>query len=305
VTGALVQELLARGLRFRPHFWLSSEWFSPDGVPGIALPFYLAHPRLLRLERRLMYEAEGGTRASCLKILRHETGHALESAYLLRRRRTWQRVFGSAAHDYPDSYSPRPYSRDYVLHLDGWYAQSHPLEDFAETFAVWLGPPARWRREYEGWPALRKLEYVDQLMREIARQPPPVRSRETVEPLSRLQQTLAAHYRGRRRHYGIDVIGLFDRDLLELFTREARPRARSAAGFLRRVGPELRASIARQAQQHPYVVEQLLRDMVRRCRALGLHLRGPASEARVGAAVLLTMQVMNHLHAGRARWIEL
>ena len=26
------------------------------------------------------------------------------------------------------------------MHLDPWYAQSHPDEDFAETFAVWLTP---------------------------------------------------------------------------------------------------------------------------------------------------------------------
>ena len=69
--GELGQELEARGLTFRPHFWLSDEWFCPDGVGGIAVPFYLAHPRLARLEHAQMLEVEGGTREWCLTILRH------------------------------------------------------------------------------------------------------------------------------------------------------------------------------------------------------------------------------------------
>lgn len=305
VTAQLCSELAARGLRFRPHFWLSSEWFSPDGVPGIAIPFYLAHPRLLRLERKLMLEVEGGTRTSCLRILRHEAGHAIETAYHLRRRRTWQRVFGSPTRSYPDAYNPRTYSRDFVLHLDGWYAQSHPLEDFAETFAVWLRPRANWRRDYYGWPALKKLEYVDELMREIGKKAPPVRNRQAFEPVSGLRTTLAEHYRARRRYYGVDVRSIFDRDLLELFTAERRAGARSAAAFLRQSWPELRAAVSRWTQQHPYVVEQFLRDMTHRCRALHLRLRGPTADAKMETAILLTMQIISQVHVGRGQWLEL
>ena len=155
------RDLQRRGMRFRPHVWLSEEWFSPDGVPGIAVPFYMAHPRLMRLERQFMDEVEGGNANWLTRILRHEIAHALDNAYRLRRRKEWRRVFGRASRPYPDIYRPRPASRDFVLHLGHWYAQSHPTEDFAETFAVWLQPKARWRREYQGWPALRKLEYVD------------------------------------------------------------------------------------------------------------------------------------------------
>src|SRR5215510_5300432 len=126
-------ELEARGLAFRPHYWLSDEWFCPDGVPGIALPFYLAHPRLARLELNQMLEVEGGTRDWCLKILRHETGHAIEHADRLRRRGRRQELCGRTSEPYPEAYAPRPYSKSFVLHLDAWYAQSHPDEDFAET----------------------------------------------------------------------------------------------------------------------------------------------------------------------------
>ena len=54
--GTLNEELQAKGIRLRPHAWISSEWFSPADVPGIAIPFYLAHPRLMKLEKKMMLE---------------------------------------------------------------------------------------------------------------------------------------------------------------------------------------------------------------------------------------------------------
>ena len=152
----------------RPHAWLSSEWFSPSNTPGIAFPFYLAHPRLMRLERKMIIDVEGGTRAECMRILRHEAGHVVQHSYALHRRRRWQRLFGRSSKRYPRYYRPNPASRNFVQHLRLWYAQSHPDEDFAETFAVWLTPRSNWRKRYEGWPALKKLQYVDELMAEIA-----------------------------------------------------------------------------------------------------------------------------------------
>ena len=160
----LHSELEERGIRFKPHVWLAHEWFTPDGVPGIAVPFYLSHPRLMKLERKQMLEVEGGSDAECMRILRHEAGHALDNAYRLHFRRRWRELFGSFREPYPQSYKPRPGSRNYVLHLNAWYAQAHPAEDFAETFAVWLTPASRWRVRYHGWPALRKLQYVNDLM---------------------------------------------------------------------------------------------------------------------------------------------
>src|SRR5690606_6795849 len=139
------EELERRHIKLRPHVWLAEEWFAADGVPGIAIPFYLAHPRLIKLEQRQMLEVEGGTRDECMRILRHEAGHALDTAYRIRRRKQWREVFGPASKKYPEYYHAKPYSKNYVLHLDSWYAQSHPSEDFAETFAVWLKPDSRWR----------------------------------------------------------------------------------------------------------------------------------------------------------------
>ena len=122
-------ELEDRWIVHQPHFWLADEWFSPDGTPGVAIPFYLAHKRLMTLERYHMYEVEGGTQRECLMLLRHEIGHAVDTAYRLNRRRRWRELFGRPGTPYPDSYRPRPSSKKFVQHLVGWYAQAHPLED--------------------------------------------------------------------------------------------------------------------------------------------------------------------------------
>jgi hypothetical protein len=189
----LYGELEFRGLRFRPHTWLSEEWFTPDGIAGFAIPFYLTHARLIKLERRQMLEVEGATENECMRILRHEAGHAMDNAFRLHLRREWKDLFGSFHQPYPTWYQPEPNSRDYVLNLTAWYAQAHPAEDFAETFAAWLKPGGRWRNEYSGWGAMRKLEYVDRLMTELAGKKPPSSSpRRVVEPIRELSTTCAS-----------------------------------------------------------------------------------------------------------------
>jgi hypothetical protein len=296
----LDRELRRTRLAFRPHAWLSDEWFCPDGVPGIAIPFYLAHPRLVKLEQAQMLEAEGSTREWCLRILRHEAGHAFENAYrtrLLPRRRE---LFGESSAPYPKWYQPRPYSRRFVQHLDAWYAQSHPDEDFAETFAVWLEPGSEWEDRYAGWPALRKLRYVDGLAKVLAGRPPEVTSRRTVTPLHRLQKTLRQHYRQRRRFYGLDHPHFYDRDLRRLFT-ETHGRHGSAAAFIRRSRPEVRRRVARWTGLYQYTIDRVLHDMIERCEELGLRLRLPEAETRAEFTALLTVQAMNYLASGRHR----
>ena len=298
----LYRELDGRGLVFRPHFWLSDEWFCPDGEPGIAIPFYLAHPRLARLEMAQMHEVEGGTPEWCLKILRHETGHAIENAYRLRRRPRRRELFGRTSQPYPDSYAPRPYSKSFVRHLDAWYAQSHPDEDFAETFAVWLTPQSEWRRRYSGWPALRKLEYVDKVMRQVDSRPPLETSRARPYALSVLRKTLRAHYAQRRGHYGVDHPPSYDRHLLKLFSR-APEHARQAAAshFLSRARKRVRARVSRWTGQRQYVVDGVLKGMIARCSELRLRLAGAEDEAELEFSVLLAVEVMNHLRSGGHR----
>jgi hypothetical protein len=298
----LTRELEERRLLFRPHFWLSNEWFTPDGVPGIAVPFYLAHPRLAKLELAQMLEVEGGTPEWCLRILRHEAGHAIENAYKIRRRKTRQQMFGRSSQRYPRYYTPRPYSRRFVRHLDLWYAQSHPDEDFAETFAVWLTPDSLWEERYRGWPVLKKLKYVDGLMKELAGVGPPVTTREEVDPLSSLKRTLREHYEQKRSHYGVERPSLYDPDLKRLFSSAPGHAGRpSAATFLNRFRREVRRKVAAWTGEYQYTIDQVLEDMIGRARELNLRVPISEEQAKLDFTILLTVHTMNFLRSGRHR----
>jgi hypothetical protein len=304
-------ELADRGISFRPHTWLSDEWFSPDGVPGIAIPFYLLHPRLARLEKRRMLEVEGGTREECLRILRHECGHAIQHAWVLHRRKRWQAVFGRSSQDYPKAYRFNPQSRNHVQHLRLYYAQSHPDEDFAETFAVWLGPRAAWRRRYAGWPALAKLHFTDELMADLARRPPVVTRRARVDALPRLTRTLREHYAERQAAAGRHAPKIPDAELKALFPPPPRGRgaARSAddepaASFLRRHRASIRALVARGTGEYQLTLDRALADCIDTCRRLGLRASGPERRLRMDVAVLLTVRTIQFHYSGR-NWVAL
>ena len=296
------QELDDRGIRFRAHFWLSDDWFTPDRVPGVAIPFYLAHPRLARLELSQMLEVEGGTKAWCMRILRHELGHAIDNAYRLQRRRRRQKLFGHSSTPYPEYYTPKPYSKTFVIHLDPWYAQSHPDEDFAETFAVWLSPHSFWRKRFADWPAIKKLEYMDQLMQQVARAKPVETTTRVVEPLRRIRRTLKQHYKRKRKHYGLDYPDFYDRDLRRVFSDASEYSTNpSAATFLTRNRRDVRRVVASWTSIYQYTIDQVLEDMIVRCQELNLRLTGPEDRTRQDFIVLLTVQTMNYLHGGRHR----
>lgn len=300
----LGRELKSHGLVFRPHIWLSDDWYSPDGVPGLAAPFYMGHPRLDKLEMNQMLEVEGGTFDWCMRILRHETGHAIENAYHLRRRRSRQKMFGKSSVPYPDCYLPKPYSKSFVLHLDMWYAQSHPDEDFAETFAVWLTPGSHWRERYVGWPALKKLEYMDELMKELVGVSPRVTKKGRIDPIGRLQKTLREHYQSKRKRYGLDYPNFYDRDLRRLFSGDPNKADHpSAANFIRKFRKEVRRKVAEWTGEYQYTIDQVLQDMITHCRQKNLRLAIPEDQAKVDFTILLTVQTMNYLHGGRHRLV--
>ncbi|UCF69518.1 MAG: putative zinc-binding metallopeptidase [Acidobacteriota bacterium] len=301
--GRLYRELERAGLRFRPYIWLSTDFFTPMGATGFAVPFYLAHPRLARLERRQMLEIEGGSHTDCMKLLRHETGHAIDNAYRLHRKKRWREIFGRFSEPYRNRYTPRPTSRKYVHNLEFWYAQSHPMEDFAETFSIWLQPRSNWRERYKDWPALKKLEYVDALMEEIRGERSRVRTRERYDSLPTLNDTLRSYYRKKRARY-LSVRGIeFDESLRRLFSDEAVHYRRVRAGpFLERSRDELRRRVSAVTGQHPYVIDQMLKEMILRCRAMNLRLMRSERESRIDAAVLLTTLTMTFLHGGHPEY---
>ncbi len=297
-------ELDQRGLKFKPHVWVSTEWFSPDGVPGIAAPFYLVHPRLLKLERSMMIEAEGSTREECLMILRHEAAHAAQHAWRLQRRDGWRRTFGDPSRPYPTIYRPNPASQRFVQHLRQYYAQAHPHEDFAETFAVWLAPRSQWRRRYADWPALKKLEYVDELMRELRGTTPPIRTRRQIEPLSQITQTLREHYAAKQAHQASDRPTIPDRDLQRLFAAEPGRRGEPAASFIRRHRAELRRMVARFTGESQFTLEHVLEEVISRAMALELRAARDDKRLRVDFALLLTVRTV-HFHYSRRNWVAL
>ena len=296
----LYRELKNRGLEhFRPHVWLSSEWFTPDGVPGIAIPFYLAHPRLKKLERTQMLEVEGGTDSWCMRILRHEAGHAIDNAYRLHFRKEWREVFGYYSQPYPKLYEPKPYSRSFVIHIDQHYAQAHPAEDFAETFAVWLTPNSGWRQRYRNWPALEKLEYVDELMKEISATRPLVRSHRVVEPLKSLNRTLREHYQAKKMRYGEEWPDFYDHHLGRLFSSDRQYRKNmTAARFLQMIRADVRRLVGKWTGAYQYTIDQVFVDMIDRCRELKLRLAVPEEQARSEAAMMVAVQTMSYLYEG-------
>jgi Putative zinc-binding metallo-peptidase len=298
----LYRELDRRSLSFKPHVWLGEEWFTPDGIAGFAIPFYLAHPRLMKLERAQMLEVEGASEGECMRILRHEAGHALDNAFRLHARPQWTDTFGSYRVPYPEWYQPQPLSRDYVLNLDAWYAQAHPAEDFAETFAVWLRPGTKWRSQYRDWGALRKLEYVDGLMKELSSRSPRERPKREVDALPTLDTTLRDHYQKKRAYYTINWEAMFDRNLYRLFSPEPRHRSLpSAAQFLRRYRRDICEVVASGTGVHPFTINHIMRQMMVRSRELDLRLTIPEEEARQLSVAALTMEVMQMLQTGYHR----
>ena len=215
-------------------------------------------------------------------------GHAIDTAYRLRRRARWREIFGPASLPYPQRYRARTRSRRYVQHLGDWYAQSHPTEDFAETFAVWLKPNSDWRRTYASWPAWEKLTFVDEVMQEVADKTPAVRSRVQIEPLRENTRTLAEHYRERldRQHSWRSEAA--DNLMVRVFARRApRTGAQRAAQFLRSNRKSLLGSVQRDTGVEPYTLHQLLRIAIDRADYLDLYLRGSQRTARPHARWLL------------------
>jgi hypothetical protein len=279
----------------RPYAWLSTHWFVPRGATGIAIPFYLAHPRLLQLERKQMREVEGGTRVELMKILRHEAGHVLDNAYILGRDPRVRALFGKWTTRYPKEYRPNPASRRFVQHLRLYYAQAHPHEDFAETFAVVLGSRrATWQKQYDGWPALEKLTFVDALLREQRDKRPHRRKRVQTAAVSALDMTLRDYYKEKQGRYDVSFPTTWDADLKRLFSDDPGDRQRELAShFLRRNRSAIRRLVSNFTGDFQYTREQVLHDLIGRSRELRLRVAGPEERLKMEFAILLTVTTMD------------
>ena len=292
-------ELSEKGIKFLPKCYLSDEWLCPDLEPIIGIPFYLVHPSLRKLENKIMYEVEGGDSKSCMQLLRHEAGHAINYAYSLYKRKKWGEIFGPFSSEYGDTYKYRPYSKSFVKHLEGWYAQYHPDEDFAETFAVWLDPGSDWRLRYKGWKALKKLEYVDKLMYEISSKKPKKDKGKKYWDVSKMKTTLKNHYKRKKKQYEHEYSDFHDTDLTRIFRKFETPTTEEKAHrFIKHHRKDILDHISSWTGEKKYISNSLLRDLTKRSRELDLRVSEDENDSLMKLCVYVTTQIMNYIYTG-------
>jgi hypothetical protein len=296
-------ELAQRALKIVPRFHLSTEWGVPFGTVVIGIPFYLAHPDLTALHGEQVGHIEGFNRADILRYLRHEMGHVMNYAYKLYDREAWVKLFGSITQPYREEYRPQPFSRRFVRHLPGWYAQKHPDEDWSETFAVWMTPDRDWRADYAQLPtALAKLEFCARTLAELG--DPLVTATELDEDVSGIHYSLAQYYESYAPDAEAGAAGL-DGDLRAIFddlqetddgsAHETRP----AAELIRRHERQLMANVFRWTGHFPEKTRSLVRHLAKRAEALKqVYPREAEDEAVVAVTTLVTSLAMNFVHRG-------
>ena len=300
----LYSELEAKGISLRPQCYLSDQWGCPSGVPVIGIPFYLADPHLSSIEAQLGAGAE--TERDILIYLRHEAGHCFNYAYKLYDTEPWRKLFGDYSKPYKEEYKPHPFSRKYVVNISGWYAQKHPDEDFAETFAVWLTPGSDWTKRYAGWGALKKLQYVENIAQTLGRTPPVVQIDSKDMAVDEMEETVLDHYRQRALAEKVDfqLRDQLDQELLNLFEPPAAAPAK-AETLIRAERQALIQAVTHYSGVSGPVVRSLVDHLVERATGLALtvHL-DKTREYLTRLTSLLTALAMNYLYTDRFFEVE-
>jgi hypothetical protein len=289
--------------RLRPRFYLSTEWGVPFETVAIAIPFYLARIELEEMHAQRTGHVEGRDREDILRYLRHEMGHVVNYAYRLYDDREWEQLFGSMSEPYDDDYRPVPFSRKHVRHLPGWYAQKHPDEDWAETFAVFLTPGLDWRAEYATRPAaLAKLEYCTRTVHALLDRDPVVVDDELDEDVGELEYSIGQFYRDLSPadpRLGINL----DTMLRSVFPAAAGHASaaplRTAAGLLHRLEGELLGNVYRWTGHFPERTRVLVDHLQARAESLDLHYRAEdETSVTVALTTLVTSLAMNYVQSG-------
>ena len=297
------RELTAAGVtRVRPRFYLSTEWGVPFETVAVAIPFYLARPDLAELHADRAGMVEGESTHEIMRYLRHEMGHVVNYAYLLYDREDWVERFGAMTQPYIEEYRPEPWSTRFVRHLPGWYAQKHPDEDWAETFAVWMTPGLDWRTDYAAWPAaLAKLELCDRIMAEVRELDPPVTDDELDEEVGEIDYSIEQFYRDSLP-VAPDVPPGLDGALRAIFAEApagGRRKQRPASVLIAASSRTLARSVFTWTGHFPEHTLALLRHIA--SRADELRLTCPASQqskALIELSVFVSSLAMTHVHRG-------
>lgn len=296
-------EIESKGLKFAPHFYLTDSWGCPDEVPAVGVPFYLADRRLARIEEEQTGEIED--ERTTLMYLRHEIGHAINYAYRLWEQPGWVDIFGPFSKPYHDVFLPDRMSRDFVRHLihsqyGRNYAQKHPDEDFAETFAVWLTPRSGWRRKYRYWPAIRKLRFVDRLMKKLQGRAATGTVDRLVSPVEDMTVLLAEHYGQRAERYRAMAQGYVDDKLREVFHAGHAKGGATAGEFIRMHRGSLIACVSRWSGLIPAEVATILDKLADRADALGLRFPSrKGTQKLVDLTALATSLAKDFAYTGR------
>lgn len=296
----LYRELERKGLRkFRPLVYLSDEWGCPDGEPVIGVPFYLADPKLQRLEGE-MNDLEDARQI--MMYMRHEAGHAFNYAYELYRTPEWHGLFGSFRKPYREKYKPIPFSRKFVRHMEGWYAQKHPDEDFAETFAVWMTPRSNWRKRYQGWVAMQKLRYMDRIGRKFG-DTEPLRLRGDADVTVEQMGDTVEQFYARQALQARDINSLLlDNDLKDIFdvSRRKRNGVRPAADLLQEHRKVITDKVTYWTGVQRPLIKNLVESITGRVAALGLQSDLKCEDQYLAEmAVFCTTLAMNYLTRGK------
>jgi hypothetical protein len=308
VMARVQRDLLRRGLEWFPPVYLSTGWHCPDRVPLIGVPFSMATRELRRIEKEVTNRLD--PQPEMIRLLRHEVGHAYNYAMRLYETPEWRRLFGPFSRPYRHHYVVRPSSRQHVRHLENHYAQKHPDEDFAETFAVWLTPRTQWRTRYEGWGALKKLEYVDRVMREARGFVPAMTRGARIEPIERLRYPLAQHYQRLgydmgSKGYDVEAAGYVDQDLRLVFRGPRLGGSCRADETLRRLRRRIVDHVVQMLQVRPNSAQELYDKYVARAADLGIQTgRDAESRLLVGVTSMMTTHLLNLKHTGRFMPLE-
>lgn len=307
----LLRELDKKGIIFKPKCYLTDSWGCPNKVPVIGIPFYYADARLAEIQDYMRGDLED--EHELMMSLRHEAGHAINYAYRLYEIPEWQEIFGRFTEPYRDYFTPKPQSRDYVKHLfqqvgnisGRIYAQKHPDEDFAETFAVWLTPHSHWREKYKNWGALRKLRFVDRLMKKIRFRRPLLSDGERINPIESLNYTLLEYYDKSAERYREKAQGYVDDVLRNVFSSNGKNGKNGlhrlpAGAFIEKNRNSLVDMISRWTGEAHSSVEPLIDKLILRAKELDLNL-SPRRQSRklIEVTALATSMVMNYAYEGK------
>jgi hypothetical protein len=301
-------ELAELGIRrVKPVFYLSDCWGVAEGTVAIGLPFYLGDEALLRVQARHGGMVEGEGEEDILRYLRHEMGHVVNYAYRLFVEEEWTTLFGPMSRPYTEEYKVVPFSPDFVRHLPGGYAQKHPDEDWAETFAVWMTPRLDWRELYADSPrALAKLEYCERTMGALQDREPEVFNTELDFEAKDMRATVQEFYAGFQAGE-VKIPKSLDGDLRVIFARakpglpeQAGARTGEAALLLRRQRDFLANSVYRWTGVDPAIMQPVIAHLVQRARELKLvYPLSQRDEVLVELSGFLTTLAMNYVYTGK------